>query len=305
MWMSWRSRCRKSSGRPSVMFWRVFGVVVVVALAATAPAQETTPGRSGGLLPKAGAGLSRDELVRSWDLDRNGTISQSESEIVRARLQRKVRDIQMGSGLDPVTGRPRGVEPSTDMADGDDESSYRLPPEPTQAPKPSPNASRTGEPRAITRPKSLAELVAPPDSVRSLPGGSGDPTSGSATPPVNRSSRASWLPPAPKATTGVGGPRAGAPAAVPGYGAGGRSDLNAGRSRPIEPRDQSAAAGAGRAPAGGQRLSPTTLPPGRTGAVILPGQASLKLAPLVPTSPSPPRYSPPRVSAEDIGGYRP
>lgn len=288
------------------MCWRGCGIMAVVAVAAAASAQEIKSGRSGGLLPTPTIGLSREELVRSWDLDRDGTISKSEAELARSRMQRQRLEIQFGSGLDPLTGRPRRVEPPTDKADADNEFSYRLPPELPQAPPPTANTStRSGEPSPITRPKSLAELVAPPDSAPSLPrspGGSGDPTSGSATPPVNRSSRASWLPPAPTSSTGVGGPRAGAPAAVSGYGAIGSSDLNAGRPRVIEQHGQNAARSGGRA---GQRLPPTTLPPGRTGALILPGQTSPKLTPLVPTPPPPPRYLPPRVTAEDIGGYRP
>jgi hypothetical protein len=51
-----------------------------------------------------------------------------------------------------------------------------------------------------------------------------------------------------------------------------------------------------------------TREPGRTGALFLPGQTTPKLAPiapLAPVAPTVPTYAPPRITAEDIGGYRP
>ena len=45
--------------------------------------------RSRGMVPSApAAGQTREELVRQWDLDGNGTIDASEAAVARARMRR-------------------------------------------------------------------------------------------------------------------------------------------------------------------------------------------------------------------------
>lgn len=50
---------------------------------------------------------SREELMRKWDLDRDGKVDTSEAEIARGRMRRARTDAAMHSGIDPVTGKPR------------------------------------------------------------------------------------------------------------------------------------------------------------------------------------------------------
>ncbi len=289
------------------MRWNVFQFAVIVlcvgaAARAEGPPRGITPGRSGGLVPTPKLGLSREELVRSWDLDRDGTISSSEAEVARARMKRQRLDLEQGAGIDPLTGRPRSDTRSPAEENAANEPRYQLPPELPEVAPPTEGETTPRAPGTSTRPKSMAELAAPIGGTPSLPkppGAASDP------PPASRSSRASWLPPAPSGSRGVGGPRAGAPAAVSGYGSGAWSELNAGRPRVSDTTSEKTAAGGFQGPVIGRGHIPSTLPPGRTGALVLPGQTVPKLAPLAPAPPPLPRYTPPRISAEDIGGYRP
>lgn len=50
---------------------------------------------------------SREELMRQWDVNRDGTVDASEAEIARRRMRRARSETMMNSGTDPVTGRPR------------------------------------------------------------------------------------------------------------------------------------------------------------------------------------------------------
>ncbi|MFM8802986.1 MAG: hypothetical protein ACKOK8_03590, partial [Planctomycetia bacterium] len=50
---------------------------------------------------------SREELLRQWDLDRDGKVDASETELARSRMRRTRNEAIMNSGTDPVTGRPR------------------------------------------------------------------------------------------------------------------------------------------------------------------------------------------------------
>jgi hypothetical protein len=257
-------------------------------------------------------GLTREELVRRWDLDGDGTITKSEADLARARMRRQRTEMQLDAGIDPVTGLPRGESPT--RAGVEEPPPYQLPPEiPTTEPEEPVDQGGVGKPKS-TRPKPMADLLAPITTKDPVPGlprlpnVSGTPSDELSKPPVERSSRASWLPPAKTGTTGLGGPRAGAPPAVAGYGANAWSDLNAGRFRatPLEP--ERSAASAGRTPTTGGGLLPTVRKPGQTGALILPGQTNPRPTtptPLAPSAPRPPTFSPPRITAEDIGGYGP
>jgi len=287
---------------------------------ASALGQQAAGPRGGGLVPGGGGattGMTREELIRSWDLDGDGTISKSEADLARARMRRQRLEMQLGSGLDPLSGLPRDSSTELGPDDDGDEPVFRLPPEteptprrrPTDNPLPGMSAPNFAPPNLATptttstMPDSTRRASDSPQSGRGPAAPSaggpepGAPDSGS-PPAAERSGRASWLPPRPLGSTTTGGLRAGAAAAVPGYGGTQRPDLNAGRL----PADRLAPAQTG----GG--LVPAGRPPGRTGAIILPGQgpgASLPPGRRVPAPPPPPSFTPPRITAEEMGGYRP
>jgi len=286
---------------------------------ATALGQQAAGPRGGGLVPGGGGpatGLTREELIRSWDLDGDGTISKSEADLARARMRRQRLEMQLGSGLDPLTGLPRDPAADPGPDDDGDEPVFRLPPEteptprrrPTDNPLPGMSAPNFAPPgpatptATATMPDSSRPASDTPQPGRGPAGLGGGPEPGAADSgsplATERSGRASWLPPRPLGPTTTGGLRAGAPAAVPGYGGTQRSDLNAGRL----PADRLAPA-----PTGGG-LVPAGRPPGRTGAIILPGQgreSSLPPGRGLPAPPPPPSFAPPRITAEEMGGYRP
>jgi hypothetical protein len=291
------------------------GLIWAVAVLVSTPggrAADPSAAKSGGLVPAPVAnrsGLTREELVRSWDLDGDGTISKPEADVARGRMRRKRLEMQLDSGMDPLTGLPRSLQPIDPEADAEenDEPIFRLPPESPQEPE-RPEASLPG-------------MRSPTIEVPGAMGGSSLPSApASAAPPLSprgsigpqppaRSGRASWLPPQRFAPAVTGGVRAGAPAAVSGYGAGPWSDLNAGR-RPTNqqsgvgnnPTGQAAANGA----TGG--LLPANRPAGRTGSLIIPaapGQPRGLGTPPRSAAPPPPLVPRPGISAEEIGGYRP
>jgi len=94
---------------------------LLLAIAAEGLAQAPgTGGRSGGLVPgretpSVSGGMTRDELLRRFDLDSDGRIDEAEAEAARARMRRERVDTMQNSGLDPLTGRP---DPRRDTSPG-------------------------------------------------------------------------------------------------------------------------------------------------------------------------------------------
>lgn len=281
------------------------GIVVAVLASASGVPAEPLAGRAGGLVPGTAqppSGATREELLRSWDLNGDGSISKSEADLARARMRRKRLEMQLNAGIDPLTGLPRGIqaEPDTSKDVADEEPVFQLPPEP---PPSEPGRAKPGSPPGMRVPGQPS--IAGPQAARSQPA----PTSGikpGATTPPTLSARASWLPPQRLAPVVTGGVRAGAPAATAGYGAGAWSDLNAGR-RPVPPPTESTGVGGGSVHASGGLL-PSTRQPGRTGAIILPTLPGRPPTAAVPGLPPPPATgSParPRITADEIGIDRP
>ena len=204
---------------------------LLLAIAAEGLAQAPgTGGRSGGLVPgretpSVSGGMTRDELLRRFDLDSDGRIDEAEAEAARARMRRERVDTMKNSGLDPLTGRPRAAGPAGPTRDATpppEEDTLILPGAPTDPPPRKPVDDAEKHPAATPAP--------------SVPPGRAPPL--------------------------TGGVRAGAPAGRQGYGAASptpKTDLNAGRPR--DPRRLTNGAGPrpGMQPAG--RPGPATPAP--------------------------------------------
>jgi len=271
----------------------VFGAVILaVALGPThrlghgqsADEPDPTGGlRSRGMVPSApAAGQTREELVRQWDLDGNGTIDASEAAVARARMRRGRVEMQLNTGIDPLTGRPRVTAEEAVLAD--EEVGSELPPEMPEEPAkrspkgPSLPGTRVPEPAPATSGTSSGPR--PPRLPTAAGGTPGQPSSATRPGPA-----------ATRPGSATGGIRAGAPAARPGYGSlGPRSDLNAGMPRPdpTMTRPGSSIPG-GRMPIPRGGLLPSTRP----GVGALPR----------PTTPAAPSPRPPRVTDDEIGGF--
>ena len=275
-------------------------VMTALAVAHAGDAGGQTPGtvspRRGGLVPQRSAPatvepMSREELMRRFDLNGDSRIDEGEAEIARSRMRQQRADILRNSSVDPLTGRPRGAAP----------------PEPPAKPV-DPTAVEAGAnpvPRAQAHPPGSEELLLVP----------GRPDGTAAGRDPKAAAQASPAPQRPAAMTG--GVRAGAPPVRAGYGAlGPKADLNAGR-----PMGGPGAAPSGRPSGmqgGMQGMQPPLrgLPPqnaarpprqaGQPGSGGMPMSGGMpgRSAPGRGTAPPRPGLFPqssPRVSAEDIG----
>lgn len=303
--------CCSRTFRPELVMV-AFGFILADVATGQLPGASTTPR----------TGLTRDELTRSWDLDGNGTISKPEAEVAKARMKRERSELQLGLGNDPVTGLPRMPDdgPAEDYQPGD-EPEFRLPPEEPQLPpargfgaglpgKGSP--SLAPPPIRAPIPSAGRSPIPTPTVPRLDPSrpGSAVPGTGSTQ---QRSSGASWLSPGSRGSAMTGGVRAGAPAAAAGYGSGPWSDLNAARYRYAPstvdlPAPGAAGLGVGGAGSSARRTGSILLPNG--GMLPQPGMPSPMGRPSSPfpsvsqpMAPPPPVIQPPRISADEIGGY--
>ena len=257
--------------------------VVAVRPSAAQSTEEPDPTgglRSRGMVPGvkgSGSGSSRDELVRQWDLDGNGTIDESEASVARARMRRSRMQLEFDGGLDPVTGKPRVLadgEPTDEDRPANPDTQLNMPPEPRKRSSASPAVPGTRVPDstpAVSGPSGPSVPKVP--KVPSLTAGDPERQSTNQAPSWG-SSRSGSV---------TGGVRAGAPGARPGYGSmAPKPTLNAGIPLPDTSRPTGSRAGV---PRGG--LLPST---------------RLPLAPR-PTTPAAPTPRPPRVTADDIGGF--
>ena len=194
------------------------------------PGSAPAPTRRGGLLPQRTpdsplAPVSREELMRRFDLNADGRVDEAEAEMARSRMRRDRADIMRNSSIDPLTGRPRGAPP----------------PEPPQKPA-GIQAAEVAPPAAKPKDDELLLVPGRPDGT---PAPATQTPSAKTQPPTGRPSASAARQPVPTRqlpTATTGGVRAGAPAARPGYGAlGPRADLNAGR-QPTAPTKPAPAA---------------------------------------------------------------
>jgi hypothetical protein len=232
---------------------------------------------------------TRDELVRKWDLNKDGVIDEGELEIARAKMRRERVDLQLGAGLDPLTGRPR--EASDDQPAQADAPTLPALPEPEPRRKSGQGAALPGTQLPDVRPPIPSSQTQPP-AAGPRPAGS-PPAASSASdggsrggvgtrgdmPRRDAAGRVTFRGLAAGEDRGVvtGGARAGAPAR-PGYGAAvPKPDLNAGRL-----------------PAG----LPGRRPVAPASGGLLPNLRSTR-----PTLPPPPPVTPSRRTIDDFDVY--
>lgn len=238
----------------------------------------SAPARRGGLLPQRTptspvAPVSREELMRRFDLNADGRIDEAEAEMARSRMRRDRAEIMRQSSIDPLTGRPRGAPP----------------PEPAKEPVRI-QAADVAPPAAKQRDDELLLLPGRPDGTPAPANAAQQPAAPS-QPPANAAREAlpTRLPP----SAATGGVRAGAPPARPGYGAlGPKPDLNAGR-QPTMPN------GAMQPRVGG--MPPRGMPPGTMTGRTAPPNAGPAGRPSIGRAPNARPAPPPRITAEDIG----
>ena len=246
--------------------WPLVGpaTLVILIAAATLPASAQAPldiDPTGGLRQAgdddlAPSGMTREELVRKWDADGNGTIDESEAAVARARMRRSRLETQMNASIDPLTGRPRVIEADE---------------------KPPIEAAAPAAP-----PPGRKNRAAPPGTRA----------------PEQRAPEQRTTTPRPTGAT-MGGVRAGAPAARPGYGAlKPESDPQRSRSTGRNASGRTTAT----SPDGRGGFRGGLLPTARPGR--LPRSQSPLPAPLGrPESPVPLMPGTPRINADEIGGF--
>lgn len=162
--------------------------------------------------PPAAGPTSRDELMRQWDLDFNGTVDPSEAAVARARMRRARKDMEAGAELDPLTGKPRATfVDESDQAEPQPEADPVIdvpaPPRKKSPRDPALPGTRVPVPDPVVRGTAL-----PPAPAGQAPAEGGDSTS-----------RRPWSSLAPTR-----------PGARPGYGTiSPKPDLNAGLPKPV------------------------------------------------------------------------
>ena len=283
--------------------------------------------------------VSREELMRQWDVDRDGKIDASEAEIARGRMRRARNEAMSNSGNDPVTGKPRvPTDPITGrpvprdatatdrgglLAPADDDSLILVP---GNGERPGATDSGIGgtagkdsPPRPSRRDREALPGTRVPSMSSTLPSMAPRlPAGGSSTDPSQR-------PTGPSSAAGrpgviAGGVRSGVPGVRPGYGAAAPTrDLNAGRLPGGLPQTRGVAPGT----AAGPRLGPTQQPNANAGRLAGPGSPvprpgigpyrgatgqSSPTSPLSPASPGAPSVGVPAVPRPGMrqpGGGRP
>lgn len=267
----------------------LLAAIVVAGLAGAALAQNVPPPappgsaptqpRRGGLLPQRAptappsptspvAPVSREELMRRFDLNADGRIDGAEAEMARSRMRRDRAEVMRQSSIDPLTGRPRGAPPPEPAKE----------PVRIQAADVAPPAAKPKDDELLLVPGRPDGTPAPANAVQQ-PANTAQQQQPASRQPANAARESLPTRQPPSAVTG--GVRAGAPAARPGYGAlGPKPDLNAGR-QPTPP-----VGGMPQRGMPGRTAPPTAGPTGR---------------PSIGRAPTARPIPPPRITAEDIG----
>ena len=214
--------------RSPAVEWNAVMLRLAVACAvlchAAAWAADSGATRGGGLVP--GARKTREELVRAWDLNADGTIDKGEAEVAASRMRLERAELRLNSGIDPVTGRPRGETATEGEPDDADMAVETAEPAEEPADQPDADASPTLPGQRVPRPRLPTPGAPMPGVPRTGMQAGGKPTAESGTrAAADRTRRAL-----------TGGVRAGGLPARAGYGTGvPESPRNAGLPVPQRP----------------------------------------------------------------------
>lgn len=211
----------------------------------------------------------REELVRKWDLNGDGSIDDGEAEIARSKMRRERDEVERKSGLDPLTGEPRSNG-------ADDESAPHSAAPPLPPAKPKSDRSQPGLPGTrvpdVTAPIPAAIPAAAEPDARPAERARREDKDPRASGGADRRQGPQGPGRAAGAGSGrmrtergpeivTGGARAGAPAR-PGYGSvGPRLDLNAGRLPAGAPGGRPAPASGGLLPSPRRTQGPPAAAP--------------------------------------------
>jgi len=255
----------------------------------TPAAPGSAPARRGGLLPQRTptsplAPVSREELMRRFDVNADGRIDEVEAEMARSRMRRERAEVMRQSSIDPLTGRPRGAPPPGSIQERARE------PVRIQAADVAPPFAKPKDDELLLLPGRPDGTPAPANDTQQPANAAQQPAVPS-RPPANAAREALPTRQPPSAVTG--GVRAGAPPARPGYGAlGPKPDLNAGRQPTL--------------PSGGMQprvggMPPRGMPPGGMTGRTAPPNTGPAGRPSIGRAPAARPVPPPRITAEDIG----
>jgi hypothetical protein len=248
---------RRAALHRAVVPWGSALAALLLPLLASAVAWPAEPGGS----PR----MTREELHRRWDLDRNGTIDEGEAAVAASRMRRERSRTSLHRLIDPVTGRLLddgddgfGADPAI-AGDGTESwleglttpgrsasrewferwsrefaEAAAADPEPDSGAAPSSDDAPATRPRALSLHGPIPGRPATPTTAAGLSVAARRDESGTADRPAAGADATS----SPRRQWPTGGLRAGAEPARPGYGSGVTRDLNAGR-----PIDRSAGSG--------------------------------------------------------------
>ena len=238
--ISRRTVCWKCAVQRCHTRWLVFASCGVLTLASPPVAAQ---------VPSA----SREELVRQWDVNRDGKVDASEAEIARGRMRRARTDAIINSGNDPVTGKPRAaIDPVTgrsvprDAAAADrsglsspaDDDGLILVPGNGERPRTADSgiggaanaAGKDSPPRPSQRDREALPGTRAPSMSSTIPSIAPRLPAGGPLPGAGQGPAAGSRPPGARPGVIAGGARASGPGARPGSGATAPpGDLNAGR----------------------------------------------------------------------------
>jgi hypothetical protein len=103
-------RRRRARGRATAALTGLF-IMSIACGGRLAPGQTAAGGKP--VMPR----LTREELLKKWDLNGDGKLDVGEVEVATSKMRLERAEMRLSTSLDPITGKPRN--PVTDDLEGD------------------------------------------------------------------------------------------------------------------------------------------------------------------------------------------